>query len=110
MIFFGRKALTGLPSANINDELMKKYYYLIIAVLFSAVLFSCKGPDPVEEEPEVENQTTQSVYKAYRAFCIANGFQSVSHMEFTKQIKKKYKVEVDRKRVDGKQVRMYVRK
>ena len=33
---------------------MKKYYYLIIAVLFSAVLFSCKGPDPVEEEPEVE--------------------------------------------------------
>ena len=63
-----------------------------------------------EEEPEVENQTTQSVYKAYKAFCIANGFQSVSHMEFTKQIKKKYKVEVDRKRVDGKQVRMYVRK
>lgn len=28
---------------------MKKYYYLIVAVLCSALLFSCKEPDPIEE-------------------------------------------------------------
>ena len=28
---------------------MKKYYHLILAVLCSALLFSCKEPDPVDE-------------------------------------------------------------
>ena len=63
-----------------------------------------------EEDPEVENQTTQSIYKAYKAFCMNNGFQSISNIEFSKQIKKKYKVEVERKRVDGKLVRLFVKK
>ena len=31
---------------------MKRYHYLILAVLSSALLFSCKEPDPVKE-PEV---------------------------------------------------------
>ena len=34
---------------------MKKYYYIIIALLCSALLFSCKEPDPVEEVPSVLN-------------------------------------------------------
>ena len=63
-----------------------------------------------EEEPEVENQTTQSIYKAYKAFCIANGFQGISNIEFTKQIKKNYKMDVVVKKIDGKAVRVFVRR
>lgn len=63
-----------------------------------------------EEEPEVENQTTSSIYKAYKAFCIANGFQSISNVEFTKQINRRFKMNSVVKKIDGKTVRVFVRK
>ena len=63
-----------------------------------------------DEEPEVENQTTSSIYKAYKAFCIANGFQSISNVEFTKQINRRFKMNSVVKKIDGKTVRVFVRK
>ena len=63
-----------------------------------------------EEEPEIENQTTAGVYKKYQAFCIANSFTPLSNIEFSKQVKKTYKVEIIGRKVNGKKSRVFVKR
>lgn len=63
-----------------------------------------------EEEPEIENQTTAGVYRKYQAFCIANSFTPLSNIEFSKQVKKSYKVDIVAKKVDGKKSRVFVKR
>jgi len=63
-----------------------------------------------EEEPEIENQTTAGVYRKYQAFCLANSFTPLSNIEFSKQVKKTYKVDIMGKKVDGKKSRVFIKK
>ena len=53
---------------------MKKHYYLILAVLCSAILFSCKEPEPVVENKE----TSLKVEPALVKFTSAAGSSSVN--------------------------------
>lgn len=58
---------------------------------------------------DIANQTTKSVYMKYTEFCISNGFQPISNIEFSKQVKKFYGLTVNVKRVDGHSVRVFLR-
>ena len=42
---------------------MKKHYYLILAVLCSALLFSCKEPEPVVENKETSLKVEPALVK-----------------------------------------------
>ncbi len=58
---------------------------------------------------EVVNEPTRTVYMRYNEFCLVNGFQPISNIEFSKQVKKFYGLTVMVKKVNGKAVRVFVR-
>lgn len=59
---------------------------------------------------DIENQPTKEIYKKYNEFCLANSFQPLSHIEFSKQIKKHYGMDIINKTVKGQKFRVFVRK
>ena len=63
-----------------------------------------------EENPKIENEPTKNVYKKYSEFCIANSFQAMSNIEFSKIVKKRYDLEITTKSINGKQYRTFVKK
>ena len=63
-----------------------------------------------KEEPEIENEPTNEVYKKYTEFCLANSFNPMSNIEFSKQVKKKFGFEIVNKTIKGKKYRIFVRK
>ena len=63
-----------------------------------------------KEEPKIENEVTAVVYKAYCEFCAANSFTPMSNIEFSKQVKKKYDLEIVSKTIKGTKYRVFVRK
>ena len=63
-----------------------------------------------EENPKIENEPTKNVYKKYCEFCLANSFQAMSNIEFSKQVKKRYDLEITTKSINGKQYRTFVKK
>jgi putative DNA primase/helicase len=50
---------------------------------------------------------TKSIYRDYESFCIANNFQPMSSIEFSKTIKAHYNLEIKVKKIDGKSVRVF---
>lgn len=50
---------------------------------------------------------TKAIYRDYEAFCIANNFQPMSSIEFSKTIKAHYNLEIKVKKIDGKSVRVF---
>ena len=71
-----------------------------------------EGNNPVllffKEEPHIENEPTNEIYKQYYEFCIMNNFQPMSNIEFSKQVKKYYDVDIVNKTIDGKKYRIFV--
>jgi len=63
-----------------------------------------------KEAPKIENEPTKNVYKKYSEFCIANSFQAMSNIEFSKQVKKRYGLDIVVKSIGGKQYRIFVKK
>lgn len=63
-----------------------------------------------KEEPKVENEPTNEVYKKYAEFCLANSFNPMSNIEFSKQVKKHYGVDIANKTIKGKKYRIFIRK
>ena len=65
-----------------------------------------------KENPElqVENQTTTAIYNQYAEYCLANNHHAMSKIEFSKQVKKRFDMEIKQKRVDGKVERVFVQK
>ena len=63
-----------------------------------------------KEEPKIENEPTSHVYKKYSEFCLANSFTPMSNIEFSKQIKKRYGLEIVTKSIKGKKYRIFVNK
>ena len=61
------------------------------------------------EEPKIENEPTNLVYQKYVEFCIANGFNHLSNIEFSKQIKKRLNMKIVNKTVKGKKYRIFVK-
>lgn len=59
---------------------------------------------------DIENNPTKDIYKKYSEFCIANSFQPMSNIEFSKQVKKYYGVEIIDKTIKRVKYRIFVRK
>lgn len=59
---------------------------------------------------DIENNPTKDIYKKYSEFCIANSFQPMSNIEFSKQVKKYYDVEIIDKTIKRVKYRIFVRK
>lgn len=58
----------------------------------------------------VINEPTKNVYQQYQEFCITNSFQAMSNIEFSKQIKKRFDLEITDKKIDGKKHRIFIKK
>ena len=63
-----------------------------------------------KEEPSVLNEPTAQVYKKYSEFCLANTFTPMSNIEFSKQIRKHYNVDIVSRSIRGKKYRVFVKK
>lgn len=63
-----------------------------------------------KEEPKIENEPTSAVYKSYTEFCIANSFTPMSNIEFSKQIKRHFNLEIVNKTIKGKKYRIFIKK
>jgi putative DNA primase/helicase len=59
------------------------------------------------EEVELERNIVGDVYLQYKVFCAENGFQAVSNISFSKQIKQLFGFEVKVQWVDGKSKRLF---
>lgn len=58
-------------------------------------------------ESEVVGKPTKSIYSRYIEFCLSNNLQQLSHIEFSKQIKKYYGVEIGVSTINGKSCRVF---
>lgn len=62
------------------------------------------------DEDQIINEPTKDVFQKYQEFCIVNGFQQLSHIEFSKQIKRHLNLEIINKKIDGKKYRIFIKK
>ncbi|MEG1619793.1 MAG: phage/plasmid primase, P4 family [Eubacterium sp.] len=60
------------------------------------------------EENKLENEPTSKLYEEYISYCIRNGLQSLSQMQFSKDICKKYHYVTEQRRVAGKRYQFFV--
>ena len=63
-----------------------------------------------KEDVKIENEPTRNVYKKYNEFCIANSFNPMSNIEFSKQVKKYLGYKIVDKTIKGKKYRIFVKK
>ena len=63
-----------------------------------------------KEEPKIENEPTNKVYREYSEFCRANNFNAMSNIEFSKQVKKRFNFEIVNKTIKGKKYRIFIKK
>ena len=63
-----------------------------------------------KEDIKIENEPTRNVYKKYNEFCIANSFNPMSNIEFSKQVKKYLGYQIVDKTIKGKKYRIFVKK
>lgn len=61
-------------------------------------------------EDVIINEPTADVYRKYQEFCIVNGFQSISNIEFSRQAKRHLGLEIVNKKINGKKYRVFKRK
>lgn len=61
-------------------------------------------------EEGVINEASKDVYKKYQEFCIANGFNPISNIEFSRQANKHFDCEIINKSINGKKYRIFVKK
>ena len=60
------------------------------------------------EKKDFKYKSTKECYKRYNEFCYANGFTPISNIEFSKQVKKRYDLEIQIKSVSGKKYKVFV--
>lgn len=58
---------------------------------------------------EILNEPTSEVYRKYNEFCLANSFTPMSNIEFSKQIKRRFNLEIVNKTIKGKKYRIFVK-
>ena len=59
------------------------------------------------DKDEIENEPTNEVYRRYTTYCSENSLQALSSGEFSKQVKKHYRLTIIDKRVNGKKCRIF---
>jgi putative DNA primase/helicase len=59
------------------------------------------------DEDEIENQPTKDIYARYKLYCNENNFTAISHIQFTKYIKKELGMDVRVMRVKNKTVKVF---
>lgn len=57
----------------------------------------------------IENEATNEVYRKYKEYCIANNFQALSRIEFSRQITKRCELISDARYIKGKKMRVFVK-
>lgn len=62
-----------------------------------------------KEDVKIENEPTNSIYSKYKDFCISNNFTPISNIEFSKQVKKHFGVEIKNKSINGKKYRIFTK-
>lgn len=62
-----------------------------------------------KDDPNIENEPTNSVHQKYTEFCIANGFSPMSNIEFSKQVKKRLGMKIVDKTIKNKKYRIFVK-
>lgn len=63
-----------------------------------------------DNESDIINQSTNDVYKIYAEYCLSNGMNAMSKIEFSKQIKKRLDLEIVDKKILGKKCRVFIKK
>lgn len=59
---------------------------------------------------DILNNSSKDVYAKYKGYCYANGLQAISNIEFSRQVVKYYDLNLKYSKVDGKTVRIFVKK
>jgi putative DNA primase/helicase len=59
---------------------------------------------------EIVNEPTKEVYQKYNEFCLANSFNPMSNIEFSKQIKRRFDLEIINKTIKGIKYRIFSQK
>lgn len=62
-----------------------------------------------EYETEIENEPTNEVYRNYTQYCLINGLQALSHIEFSRQINRRFNFKTIDKKIDGRKYRIFVK-
>ena len=62
------------------------------------------------EESDILNQPTKDIYMRYDIFCSENKFTAMSNIEFSKQVKKFFDLDIVDKSIHGKKHRIFVKK
>lgn len=58
---------------------------------------------------EIENQPTTDVHRAYKIFCIENGYQEMTLSNLSKELNRRCNLQVVRRRINGKLTGIYVK-
>ena len=58
---------------------------------------------------EILNEPTKKIYEQYKEFCLSENLQAISHIEFSKAVKKYFNVEIDVKKIKGKTTKIFVK-
>lgn len=59
---------------------------------------------------EIVNEPTKEVYRKYNEFCLVNSFNPMSNIEFSKQIKRRFNLEIINKTIKGTKYRIFSEK
>lgn len=60
-----------------------------------------------KERFEIENQPSKDVYRLYKIFCLENGFNEMTLVNFSKEINKRLGLSTVRKRINGKLTQVF---
>ena len=56
------------------------------------------------------NEPTNSIYKAYQEYCIRDNLQPLSQIEFSRQTRKHFNIDIADKKINGTKYRIYIEK
>lgn len=60
-------------------------------------------------EDRIINESTSKCYMKYKEFCIANSFQAMSQIEFSKTVKRQFECDIEERKIAGKRYRVFVK-
>ena len=62
------------------------------------------------EDFQIENNPTNSAYRRYTEYCLANNLNAMSNIEFSKQINRLLDLQIVNRKINGKKHRVFIAK